>query len=132
MSEHIHIDMAEIEAALARSRAALEKIAPQNDTCGAQSRMSLVIDQAFGRHMAEEINRGTSVEMTSDALACVCSNMICNLVESSLDPDAALVDIITEVNRQLAKTALFLKQRFEGKSFAVSENRVYPQNGGTA
>ena len=132
MSAHVHVDMAEIEAALARAREAMAPIARENTTRGAQARMSLVIDHGFGRQIAEEINRGTEADLISDALAAVCSNMTFTMVDTFLPENPDPFERRFMVMRQMQKLANFIDQRFGDRAETVSTNTVRTMKGGQA
>jgi hypothetical protein len=132
MSRPVHVDMAEIETALARAKAAMAPIGRQDDSHGAQARMSIAVHHAFTRQFAAEINRHTSAEDISDALAAICCGMICDLVDTMLPEQACPEDRFAIVERQMSKTAHFLSQRFNGQTETVNSEVVYTQRGGRA
>jgi site-specific DNA-cytosine methylase len=124
MTKPVHVDMAEIEAMIARAKAATAEIALQNDSDGAQARMGTAVQHAFTRQLAVETNRNTDNELISDALAAVCANMICDFIASTRPADATLEQMFPYVETQLSKTAYFLAQRFEGRSRRISSGAV--------
>lgn len=128
----VHVDMAEIEAVLAKAKIAMELIASDNGSRGAQARMSIVVDHAFSRQMAVEINRNTSAEDLSDALAAVCSNMISGFVDTLLAEDASTEDRMALVDCQLYKTARFISQKMSGQAEKIASATVRTQEGGHA
>lgn len=128
----VHVDMAEIEVALAQARAAMEPVALQNDSTGAQARMTIAVHHAFSRHLADEINRNTSWDLTSDGLAAVCANMICDFVGSGLPEGATSQQQLVFVERQMLKVARCLAQRFNGEARNISNHIVRTQKGGRA
>jgi hypothetical protein len=128
----VHVDMKEIEAALVKARAAMEPIGLQNDSAGAQARMTVAVHHAFSRHLADEINRNTSWDLTSDGLAAVCANMICDFVGSGLPEDATSEQQLVFVEHQMLKVARCLGQRFNGEARNISNHVVRTQKGGRA
>lgn len=114
MTHHVHLDMGEIEAALAKSRAALLPVAQGNGSKATQARMSIAVDQAFARQFAEEVNLGTDIDMVSDALAAVCTNMMRSLVDSCL-PDGAPIELVRfHMMEQLNKQVYFMNANLAG------------------
>jgi hypothetical protein len=124
--------MVEIEAALAEARSAMEPIGLRNDSSGAQARMTIAVHHAFSRHLADEVNRNTSWDLTSDGLAAVCANMICDFVGSGLPEDAPTERQLVLVERQMLKVARCLSQRFNGEARNISNHIVRTQQGGRA
>lgn len=132
MTHHVHFDMSEIDAAIERAKAAMEPIAAENSSRGAQARMSIAVDFPFSRQIAEEANRATPTELISDALACACSNMIGTFVNTVLQTDEPSPEHLAMVERQLLKIGRFMAQQLSGKSESIHRATVHSQRGGTA
>ncbi|WP_445222222.1 hypothetical protein ACKWRH_21440 [Bradyrhizobium sp. Pa8] len=127
-----HVDMQKIEASLARATELLRPLSNENTSMGAQARMSMVVDTAFARLMAEEINRGTSVEFVSDALAAVCASMISSMALSVLGDDVDRGGQVSMCNAQLFKIARCLMLQFKGETQEVYHGSVDLEDGGHA
>jgi hypothetical protein len=127
-----HVDMQKIEAEIARATEALRLISKESTSLGAQARMSLVIDTAFSRQLATEINRGTSIADVSDALAAVCANMINSMALSVLGSDADRGGHVSMCNTQMLKIARCLMLGFKGEAQEVYHASVDIESGGHA
>jgi len=127
-----HVDIAAVEAQITKAKEPLLPLTKQSGSMGAQARMSLTVDTAFSRQLAHEINRGTSTDEVSDALAAVCANMICSLVESVHGDDTEKRTLVADINRQMFKTSRFLMQRFNGETEEVFTTSVPVESGGNA
>lgn len=127
-----HVDMQKIEAEMARAREALLPLSKENTSMGAQARLSMVIDIAFSRQLAKEINRGTSVEFMSDALAAVCANMITSISISVLGSDTDRHALVGMCNEQMFKIARCLMLGLKGEAEKVYEASVDLERGGHA
>jgi hypothetical protein len=128
---YVHIDVAEVEAVLNQSRAALQGIACQPGSMGAQARMSIAVDHAFARQLATEINTGTEMEHVSDALAAVCTNMMRSLVDSCLPDGASAAMVRHFMMRQLHKQTELIERNLAGDCEGPSYE-VTAQTGGRA
>jgi endonuclease III len=127
-----HVDMAKVESSIDRAKEMLRPIAKENTSRGAQARMSIVVDTAFSRQLAEEINRGTSVDLVSDALAAVCANMISSMAQSVLGGDVDRGGLTSMCNAQLFKVARCLMHQFDGETEEVYHGSVDLEDGGHA
>lgn len=127
--DHIHIDINEVEAMIAKGNEVMAPMAEKDGIRGAYARLSCGMGAAFARQLAVEINRGTSVEHLQQALAMNLANFINDLNASSHDdPKSPLVRL--DSIKTLQMVGHFIVNRDKGQTFFSAS--VEPSKAGRA
>ena len=130
--KHVHIDMDQVEAMIARGNEALKAFADRPGQEGCFGRLSLTVGAAWSRQFAEEINRSTKPDDVRHALAGVITNIICELTSSTHEDNTPPLVLMQDHILTTRSIGEFLMRRAQGMAETVFDASVPAQPLGQA